>query len=164
MASKVVILVGHPNVGKSVIFNYLTGARVHVANYPGTTVTISRGQLIWSGVNLQIIDTPGLYSLLPVTGEERVTRDLLWRTKPHLVVHVIDAKNLQRMLPLTLQLLETGLPLLLNLNIMDEARQLGLTFNLDLLERSLGIPVVATTSITGEGMVTLRQKVITHVS
>ena len=87
---------GSPNVGKSVIFNYLTGGRVQVANYPGTTVEVARGKMIWAGVSLEIVDTPGIYSLLPITAEEQVTRRLLWTEKPALTVHVVDAKNLER--------------------------------------------------------------------
>lgn len=159
-----VALVGSPNVGKSVIFNYLTGGRVQVSNYPGTTVEIARGKMIWGGISLEIVDTPGIYSFRPITFEEQVTRRLLWTERPALVVHVIDAKNLERMLPLSFQILEAGLALLLTLNMMDEARRLGLSFNVPALKRALGVEVILATSIRGEGLPQLREKVTAHVA
>ncbi|MCX7771454.1 MAG: 50S ribosome-binding GTPase, partial [Proteobacteria bacterium] len=86
----------------------MTGAYVTVSNYPGTTVEVSRGWYSIDGMKLEIIDTPGMYSMLPISEEERVTRTLLIEEKPELVLHVVDAKNLGRMLPLTLQLIEAG--------------------------------------------------------
>ena len=118
-----IVLVGAPNVGKSMIFNYLTGAYVIVSNYPGTTVDISRGKATIGGKVYEVVDTPGIYSLSPLTAEERVTIDILRTSKPALLIHVIDAKNIRRMLPLTLQLLDGGFSLLLVLNIMDEAEE-----------------------------------------
>ncbi|MBP2659012.1 MAG: ferrous iron transport protein [Firmicutes bacterium] len=102
------VLVGSPNVGKSVIFNYLTGQYVAVSNYPGTTVDISRGYSKINGKAYEFIDTPGMYSLIPITEEERVSRILLCQEKPDIVLHVIDAKNIRRMLHLTLQLIDMG--------------------------------------------------------
>lgn len=101
-----IVLVGSPNVGKSVLFNALTGAYTVVSNYPGTSVEVSRGNCEIEGVSYQVLDTPGMYSLLPITEEERVGREILLKEKAHTVVHVIDARNLERMLPMTLQLVE----------------------------------------------------------
>src|SRR5512147_3219942 len=112
-----VAIVGSPNVGKSALFNRLTGAYVTVSNYPGTTVEVTRGRCQAAG--LQVVDTPGLYSLLPTTEEERVARRLLFAESPQAVLNVADAKNLERLLPLTLQLLEAGLPVMLVANILD---------------------------------------------
>jgi len=151
-----VAIVGSPNVGKSVIFNALTGARVSVSNYPGTTVEVSRGNMTFQGESVEVVDTPGLYSLSPVTEEERVSRRLLMDEAPDLVIHVIDAKHLSRMLPFTLQLLEGGFRLILVLNIMDEATQLGMTIDSDRLEKELGIPVIPAVSVTGKGLDKLR--------
>ncbi|MDI3522050.1 MAG: hypothetical protein PWP43_232, partial [Bacillota bacterium] len=123
---KKVALVGNPNVGKSVLFNRLTGIYVTVSNYPGTTVEVSRGKGRFGGEELEVIDTPGMYSLLPITEEERVARRLLITESPSAVLHVVDARNLERMLPLTFQLIEAGQPLILVLNIMDEARRRGI--------------------------------------
>ncbi|MCE5286849.1 MAG: ferrous iron transport protein B [Pelosinus sp.] len=139
---KKVVLVGSPNVGKSVIFNYLTGSYVTVSNYPGTTVDIARGRGTIYGEIYEVIDTPGLYSLMPLTEEEAVTRKLLEREQADIIIHVIDAKHIRRMLPMTLQLLEAGLPVVLVLNIMDEAERLGMRFDFSLLSALLGIPVI----------------------
>lgn len=147
-----VVIVGNPNVGKSVIFNYLTGAYVTVSNYPGTTVEVSRGKCRISGVEFEVVDTPGMYSLLPITEEERVARRILLSEHPELVLHVVDARNLDRMLPLTLQLVEAGLPVALVVNILDEAERAGITLDLDGLSARLGIPVVGTVAATGRGM------------
>ena len=114
-------IVGCPNVGKSVLFNRLTGAYVTVSNYPGTTVEVSRGKMRLAGAEIEVVDTPGMYSLLPISEEEAVARRLLLDETPRQVLHVVDAKNLQRMLPMTLQLLEAGLPVVLALNMMDES-------------------------------------------
>ena len=137
-----VVLVGSPNVGKSVIFNRLTGAYATVSNYPGTTVEMARGYAALGGRVAEILDTPGIYSLATITDEERVTRDLLLRNSPDVVVHVVDTRNLERMLILTLQLIETGLPLVVDLNIVDEAEKAGLRVDAEALARALGVPVV----------------------
>lgn len=147
-----VVIVGNPNVGKSVVFNYLTGAYVTVSNYPGTTVEVSRGKARIHGVEFEIVDTPGMYSLLPITEEERVARRILLSEHPELVLHVVDARNLDRMLPLTLQLVEAGLPVALVVNILDEAERAGIALDLDGLSARLGVPVVGTVAATGRGM------------
>ncbi|HEY3423589.1 MAG TPA: ferrous iron transport protein B [Negativicutes bacterium] len=154
-----VVLVGSPNVGKSVIFNYLTGTYVAVSNYPGTTVDIARGQSNINGKLYEVIDTPGMYSFIPLTEEERVTRHLLCQEKPDVVVHVIDAKNIRRMLPLTLQLLDAGLPVILNLNIMDEARDLGVWIQIAKIADMLGIPVIATAATKKLGLRDLKNAI-----
>lgn len=161
MAAKLV-LVGSPNVGKSALFNALTGARAVVSNYPGTTVEVYRGKACIQGRDFEVIDTPGMYSLLPITEEEYVTRRLLMEERPNPVLHVIDAKNLERSLVLTLQLLEAGLPLMLVLNVIDEAEALGLRIDPVMLRSKLGIPVVATVGVTGQGLATLREEVISY--
>ena len=160
-----VALVGQPNVGKSQLFNRLTGARVTVSNYPGTTVEVARSRLHLPQPyrDLAIVDTPGMYSLSPLTEEERVARNILLDERPHLIVHIVDAKNLPRMLALTLELLEAGLPVLLAVNMMDEARQLGLRLDLSALENRLDLPVFATVGTTGEGVESLRAAIIAHV-
>ena len=151
-----VALVGSPNVGKSVIFNRLTGAYATVSNYPGTTVEVARGYAGLEGKVLEVIDTPGIYSLAAITDEERVTRDLLLTGRPDVVVHVVDTRNLERMLGLTLQLIESRLPVVLDLNIIDEAEKAGLLVDGEALERALGIPVVKTSGALGRGISELR--------
>ena len=145
-------IVGSPNVGKSVLFNRFTGAYVTVSNYPGTTVEVSRGKARFSGLEIEVVDTPGMYSLLPISEEEAVARRLLLEEQPRQVLHVIDAKNLQRMLPLTLQLLEAGLPLVLALNMLDESEELGFSFDLQVLAEQLGIPVLGVAGATNRGI------------
>ncbi|MDR7865871.1 MAG: ferrous iron transport protein B [Sporomusaceae bacterium] len=151
-----IILVGAPNVGKSVIFNNLTGKYVNVSNYPGTTVEVARGYARIGGVACEIIDTPGIYSLAPITDEERVTREFLLHGQPDLVVHVADAKNLARSLPFTLALIDAGLPVVLVLNLIDEAAAAGLAFDTARLADLLGIPVVATAAVKKIGLDRLR--------
>jgi ferrous iron transport protein B len=156
---KTICIVGSPNVGKSVLFNALTGRRVIVSNYPGTTVEVSRGTGDIQGEKYGIIDTPGMYSLFPITEEERVARSILWEERPDVIVHVVDAKNLERMLSLTLQLLEADLPVILVLNIMDEAERLGIEIDLKRLKKELNIPVMGTVFTTGRGMDDLKNAI-----
>jgi ferrous iron transport protein B len=141
-AEKKIILVGSPNVGKSVVFNTLTGSYTTVSNYPGTSVEVSRGQYRVGAENYTVLDTPGMYSLLPITEEENVARRILLEESPHIVLHVIDARNLERMLPMTLQLIEAGLPVMLLVNIMDEAERINMQIDIPLLQEKLQIPVV----------------------
>ncbi|WP_135609865.1 ferrous iron transport protein B [Methanococcoides sp. AM1] len=157
-----IILVGNPNVGKSVIFNHFSDSYAIVSNYPGTTVAISKGNGKIAGKEYEIIDTPGMYSLLPITEEERVSQSYLFESKPFVYVHVVDAKNLQRMLPLTLQLIEAQVPLILVLNMMDEAAERGIEINEAQLENELGIPVICTTSIKGEGLDRLENAITSY--
>ncbi len=141
-AEKKIILVGNPNVGKSVVFNSLTGSYTTVSNYPGTSVEVSRGHCQIDSENFLVLDTPGMYSLLPITEEERVARRILLEESPHVVLHVIDARNLERMLPMTLQLIEAGLPVVVLVNIMDEAERIGMQIDIPLLQEKLQVPVV----------------------
>jgi ferrous iron transport protein B len=157
---KKVAIVGNPNVGKSVLFNNLTRHYVMVSNYPGTSVEVSRGAARIDDEEVEVIDTPGIYSLSPITEEERVARRILLEEELYYIVHVIDAKNLERMLPFTLQLLEARLPVILVLNMMDEAAKSGVEIDVDLLEKELGIPVVGTVSTTGKGVDILKRRII----
>ena len=160
---KKVGIVGSPNVGKSVVFNNLTGAYVTVSNYPGTTVNVSKGRAKIADKEIEIVDTPGLYSLLPITEEERVARLILLEEKLDTILHVVDTKNLERMLSLTLQLIEAGLPVVLDLNMMDETEAAGIEVDVKRLEKELGIPVVATVATTGRGMEALRERLVEYV-
>jgi ferrous iron transport protein B len=151
-----VALVGAPNVGKSSLFRQLTGRYVTVSNYPGTSVEITRASALLGQTPAEVIDTPGLQSLLPSTDEERVTRRLLVDGAWDAVVHVVDAKNLPLQLPLTLQLLELGRPLVVALNIADEAERLGVRIAHAELARRLGVPVVPVVAVEGRGIQELR--------
>lgn len=154
-----VLLIGSPNVGKSAIFNYLTSSYVAVSNYPGTTVDIATGHFKFAGRRFEVIDTPGMYSLIPLTDEEKVTRLLLSRQVPDVVIHVVDAKNIRRMMNMTLQLIDAEVPVILNLNIMDEALHRGMLIDVIMLEKLLGIPVIATSAIHKTGLGVLRQAI-----
>lgn len=140
---KKVLIVGSPNVGKSVLFNALSGMYANVSNYPGTTVEVSRAASVEiGGTEWEIVDTPGTYSLFPVTEEEKVTRQILLDEPADTIINVIDAKNLERLLPLTLQLLEAGFQLIVVLNVMDEAEKAGVSIDVNLLSAELKVPVI----------------------
>lgn len=152
-----VVLIGSPNVGKSVIFKQLTGQYAIVSNYPGTTVEITRGYSKINGKVYEVLDTPGIYSMIPITEEEKVTRQLVCAEEIDIVVHIIDGKNIRRMLGMTLQLLDAGFPVILAINLMDEANQYGVFINSKKLSELLGIPVITTTAIQGIGLPTLKE-------
>ena len=147
---KTVVLVGNPNVGKSVIFSHLTGTRVVISNYPGTTVEYTRGRLQQGERNWEILDAPGTYSLEPSCRAEEVTAGLVGSAD--VVVNVVDATNLERNLYLTGQLLERGVPLIVVLNLVDEAAQKGVRLNIPRLKEILGVPVIPTVAISGKGL------------
>src|ERR1041385_460458 len=123
------VITGNPNFGKSVLFNRLTGTYVVVSNYPGTTVEVSRGRTWIGGSIFEVVDTPGMYSLRAHSDEERGARALLLNEHADIVLHVVDAKNLERMLIFTLELVEAGLPVALVINMMDEADRIALEIN-----------------------------------
>src|SRR3989338_976585 len=133
-------LVGNPNVGKSVIFGALTGTYATVSNFPGTTVALSSGEAKIEGTQYELIDTPGINSLIPMSEDERVTRDLLLENEG-VVIQVADAKNLERALPLTFQLQKMNLKFVLVVNMCDEADRVGIQINFKKLENILGVPV-----------------------
>ncbi|MBI5562666.1 MAG: ferrous iron transport protein B [Deltaproteobacteria bacterium] len=135
------VLVGNPNVGKSVVFGVLTGRYATVSNYPGTTVEVSRGRMK-GAASIGVIDSPGVNSLVPMSEDERVTRDILLNEDVSSVIQVLDAKNLRRSLLITVQLMEIGLPLTLALNMYDEAGERGITIDLDALSNTLGLAVI----------------------
>lgn len=155
-----IILVGNPNVGKSVIFNVLTKSYVTVSNYPGTTVDISKGTVKLGDKEFIILDTPGVNSLVAHSEDEKVTKEILSESDIAVAVQVADSKNLKRSLLLTLELLELGIPLMLNLNMSDEARERGIHIDVKMLSQKLGIEVVETVAITGEGIVKLKEAML----
>jgi ferrous iron transport protein B len=155
-----VAIVGSPNVGKSATFNALTGRYVAVSNYPGTTVEVARARGRAGGLKAEIIDTPGLYDLLPITEEERVARTIILADDIDAVVHVVDAKNLERMLPLTIQLLEMRLPVVIAVNMMDDAEREGLAIDIEGLAQRLGAPVVATVATSRRGLEELELAIV----
>ena len=161
---KRIILIGNPNVGKSVIFNYLTGAYVTVSNYPGTTVEVTRGTLSGSEKHDQVIDTPGVNSLIPMSEDEKVTRDILLNEPPTHLIQVMDAKNLRRGLVLSLQLLEMELPFQVVLNMWDEAKSRRMEIRTGLLSEILGTSIFKAVAIRKKGLEKIRDHLQTPVS
>lgn len=152
---RTVALVGQPNAGKSTLFNALVGYRAVASNFPGTTVEALRGRASAGGQRVEVVDLPGTYSLLGRDLAERVTRDFLLAGDVDAVVHVADASTLGRSLELTLELAELGLPVVLCLNMADEAEHKGITIDGQRLGELLGIPVVATVASRGQGLTDL---------
>lgn len=140
-----VVLVGNPNVGKSVFFNHLTGLYVDVSNFPGTTIEVSRG----SHRQDAVFDTPGVYGVSSFNDEERVARDII--LEADVILNVVDAVHLERDLFLTMQLIDMGKPVALCLNMMDEAEARGLSIDVEQLSEQLGIPVLPTVAVEGKG-------------
>lgn len=142
------------------LFNALTGTYTTVSNFPGTTVEVAKGKCRIGNEVFEILDTPGMYSLIPITEEEEVSRQIIMNTESSVVIHVVDAKNIGRMLPHTLHLIESKLPMILVVNMMDEAKKKGININSDILESHLGIPVVKTVAVSGEGLLNLKKQII----
>ena len=150
---KKILLMGNPNVGKSVVFSRLTGANVVSSNYPGTTIDFAKGIMRIEDSKITLIDVPGTYSLEPTNKAEEIAVKML--EEGDLVIDVVDATNLERNLYLTLQLLEHNKPMVVALNLWDETKHLGITIDAEELEKLLGVPVVPTVALTGEGINTL---------
>jgi ferrous iron transport protein B len=147
-----IALAGNPNSGKTSIFNQMTGARQKVGNWPGVTVEKKVGTLSYRGHDIEVVDLPGTYSLTAYSVEERVARSFLVDEKPDVVIHVVDSGNLARNLYLTVQLLELGLDLVLDLNMWDEFEASGATLDLERLHEMLGAPIVPTVGHRGTGV------------
>jgi len=162
-----VCLAGNPNVGKSTLFNALTGAAVETANYAGMTVETTAIQVNWEGQPLEIVDLPGAYALSIGEGEgrtdERVARQALLERRPDVVIAVADATNLARNLYLVLQLLDLGFRVVVALNFMDEARRRDVRIDRMALQEALGVPVVRTVAVRGEGIADVKAAVVEMV-
>lgn len=155
-----ILLYGHPNVGKSVIFNELTGMNAIVSNYPGTTVEVYRGKLEYNGIEIEVIDAPGAYSIIPANPAESVARKIILEEKPDIIVHVVDATSLSRHLYLTLELMQFKIPIILALNQVDRLKNLGLKIDGEKLQKILKIPVVFTIAVEGKGLNKLKKTII----
>ena len=160
-----ILLIGNPNVGKSVIFSHLTGVDVISSNYPGTTVEFVKGYLKIKNETYEVIDLPGIYSLEPTTKAEEVAIKILEETldskKLYVVVNILDATNLERNLNLTLQLIKKRLPIILVLNFCDEIKHRGISIDYDKLQKILDVPLVFSCARSGEGIKDLITKLNT---
>jgi len=145
-----IVLVGNPNVGKSVIFSTLTGSRVMISNYAGTTVEYTRGELTIGEETFEVLDAPGTYSLDPSSKVEEVAASLV--NQADIVVNVVDATNLERNLLLTSEVLERDVPVIIALNMIDEAGHKGVEIDIEELDKILGVPVIPTVAVSGEGL------------
>lgn len=156
-ADTVVALVGNPNVGKSTVFNALTNLRQHTGNWPGKTVETARGAYTYHGRGYTLVDLPGAYSLHPGSAEEEVTRDYLLSGEADVTLVVADATCLERNLALALQVLETSWPVVVCVNLLDEAEKKHISVDLEALERELGCPVAGAAARGGRGLDGVRQ-------
>jgi len=152
-----ILLMGNPNVGKSVFFSRLTGVRVIASNYPGTTVEFTKGYLKLGEEMAEVIDVPGTYTLEPTSKAEEVATEML--KDGDLVIDVVNATNLERNLFLTMQLLERDIPVIVALNVWDDTKHRGIHIDVKKLEQVLGVPVVPTVAVTGEGMKALVSRI-----
>jgi ferrous iron transport protein B len=156
-----IALAGNANVGKSVLFNQLTGSSQIIGNWPGKTVEKAEGTLTFEGQKITVIDLPGIYSFSTFGMEELVSREYIAIENPDVVINVVDAAVLERNLFFTMQLIEMDVPLVLCLNQVDEAKKKGITINRKKLEQLLGVPVVSTVAIRGEGIYELTKTALT---
>jgi ferrous iron transport protein B len=147
-----IAFIGNPSVGKSVFFSRLTGVGVEISNYPGTTVALKRGIVKARGKTIEVVDLPGIYSLGVANEDEKVTKRFLIEDKPDIIINVLDASRLERNLFLTLQLMELDIPMVIALNQVDLAADLGILVDIDGLSELLGLPVVPTVAIWGIGL------------
>lgn len=156
-----ILLVGNPNCGKTTLFNALTGAHERVSNRAGVTVDHIERKM--RGADAVIVDLPGIYSLNPHSMDEQIASEAIAAHKPDLIVNIVDATNLQRNLFLTTQLMELGVPQVVALNMMDEAKKLGLEVDASELERTLGLPIIPIVAKTGDGLSALKRTIFsTH--
>ncbi len=156
----VVAVAGQPNVGKTTIFNALTGLRHHTGNWPGKTVEVTHGRCEHGDGSLVVVDLPGAYSLFSQSAEEEVARDFLIFGKPDATVVVVDATRLARGLRFALQIMEMTSKVVVCVNLIDQARQQNISIARDRLEERLGVPVVLTAATSGEGLDQLRTVVV----
>jgi ferrous iron transport protein B len=163
---KKIYLIGNPNVGKSVVFSRLTGVQVLSSNYPGTTVEIAKGYLSLNNEKIEVVDLPGTYSLDSTSAAEEVAVSLLKELPKNeiAVINIIDSTNLERNLLLTLQLIEEGFPVVVCMNMCDDAGHRGVHINISRLEELLKVPVISTCALTGVGIKLLTERIQEVVS
>ena len=157
--ARTIALIGNPNCGKTTMFNALTGSNQYVGNWPGVTVEKKEGYLK-ENKEIKIVDLPGIYSLSPYTPEEIITRDFLMNEKPDVILNIIDASNIERNLYLTTQLMETNIPMVIALNMMDIVTKNGIKIQLSKLSKQLGCPIIETSALKQKGLKELMDAVL----
>lgn len=157
---KTVAIIGNPNVGKTELFNRLTGMKQHVGNWPGVTVEKKTGKFTYKGEDIEVVDLPGTYSLAAQAKDELISRNYILEERPDVVVDIVDATNLDRNLYLTLLLLELEANLVLVLNRWDMVREKGVSIETEKLSEMLGVPVVCTVAPRGEGVEELKEAIL----
>ncbi|AFM01545.1 Fe2+ transport system protein B [Desulfitobacterium dehalogenans ATCC 51507] len=155
----IIALAGNPNVGKSTVFNALTGLRQHTGNWPGKTVNNAQGYFTYRDQSFMLVDLPGTYSLLAHSVEEEIARDFICFGQPDATVVVLDATSLERNLNLALQIMEITPRIIVCVNLMDEARKRGIIIDFDALQKELGVPVVATAARLNQGLEDLQKAI-----
>ncbi|TFG34625.1 hypothetical protein EU527_02660 [Candidatus Thorarchaeota archaeon] len=155
-----VALIGNPNVGKSVIFNSLTGMKQHTGNWPGKTVEKKEGFYSHQGYEFEVVDLPGVYSLSSISEDERIARQYIVDHRPDVVVDILNASQLERNLYLTLLLIELQVNLVVVLNMFDVVQARGDKIDIETLGKKLGAPVVTTTATKKEGLDELKDKIL----
>lgn len=148
----VLALVGQPNCGKSTLFNAIAGFKAQTGNYPGTTVSFTESSLHIGGIKVRVVDLPGAYSISPLDSAEKVTRDFILSNKADAIIAVVDASVLSRSIEFVLQLIEMGRPMVVALNMMDEAERKGIIIDVEKLSTKLGLPVIPTIASKGKGV------------
>lgn len=160
-------LIGNPNCGKTTLFNALTGSKQRVGNWAGVTVDKKTGEFSYRGIDFDLVDLPGIYSLTPssVAGEDEiVARDYLVSGETELIINIVDAANLERNLYLTTQLIELKVPMIVVVNMLDIARQHHITIDLEALEKQLGIPVIGLVAAREKGLQEFKNRLIDVLS
>jgi len=156
----VIALAGNPNSGKTTVFNNLTGARQHVGNWPGVTVEKKEGNCSFRGYSIKVVDLPGVYSLTAYSPDEVVARNFIIDEKPDVVVDIVDASNLERNLYLAVQIMEMGAPLIIALNMMDEAESRRYRIDIEAISQEMGVSVIPMVANRNRGTDELMEEIV----
>ena len=149
--NEVIYLLGSANTGKSAMFHSLTGGQAVISNFPGTTVKFQEGRMKLGSREIKVYDTPGVYSLAGISEEEKITLRMILENRPDLIIHVMDGTRLEKCLYLQLQIADFGIPTVVALNMADDVERLGLRIDVEELSEKLGVRVIPTVAVTGEG-------------